>query len=279
VRHGSADDEADGQFSRYTGPRLRLSDACAGTYRERMFLENVGFDTIDAQLVGRFWEAALGCTTLTDGPDGFETRLSIDGGPELDLCFQPVPALQPDDRRLHFDLLGGVNQAAVVERLLALGARPLDIGQHDVPWVVLADPQGGAFCVMEDRDVYTETGPIAGLPLDSSDPDRDAEFWSWLSGWVDAPGEAPRTLRHPSMRGPLLGLWHERTPKTSAKNRMHLDIRLEAGDDADAVAAGIVERGGQELHPDWGALPWRVYADPSGNEFCVLPISGSASHA
>lgn len=52
---------------------------------------------------------------------------------------------------------------------------------------------------------------------------------------------------------------------------MHLDVRLQHGDDADAVAHGIVARGGVELHPDWGDLPWRIFADPSGNEFCVLP--------
>ena len=45
----------------------------------------------------------------------------------------------------------------------------------------------------------------------------------------------------------------------------------EPGDDADAVAREIGERGGRELHYDWGDLPWRHFADPSGNEFCVLP--------
>jgi hypothetical protein len=50
-----------------------------------------------------------------------------------------------------------------------------------------------------------------------------------------------------------------------------LDIRLEDGDDPDEVAAGIVDRGGRELRPNWGELPWRIYADPSGNELCVLP--------
>jgi hypothetical protein len=52
---------------------------------------------------------------------------------------------------------------------------------------------------------------------------------------------------------------------------MHLDLRLEPGDDGDAVAQGIADRGGRELHPNWGDLPWRVFADPSGNKFCVLP--------
>jgi hypothetical protein len=238
-----------------------------------MYLENVVVDAVDPRRLGRFWEAALGCERLTDSADGFETRLAVDDGPVLDLCFQPVAEQPSAHPRLHLDLRGGADQASVVERLLGLGARHVDIGQGDAPWVVLADPEGNPFCVMEHREVYADTGPVAALPLDSADPDRDAGLWAWLTGWVDVAGVVPRSLRHRSLRGPLLELCPEPGPKTAAKNRWHLDVRLEAGDDADAVAAGIVARGGRELHPGWGELPWRVYADPSGNEFCVLPAS------
>ncbi len=236
-----------------------------------MYLENLVVDAVEPQRLGRFWEAAVGCERLTDEPDGFETRLSIEGGPVLDLCFQRVPERPSEPPRLHLDLLGGPGQTGAVDRLLGLGAQHLDIGQGDVPWVVLADPEGNPFCVMEERAAYVDTGPIAALPLASADPDSDGGFWSWLSGWTDAPGTASRSLRHPSMRGPLLELCQQPAAKGAAKNRMHLDIRLETGDDPDEVAAGIAERGGRELRPDWGELPWRHYADPSGNEFCVLP--------
>jgi hypothetical protein len=241
-----------------------------------MYLENVVFDAVDPQRLGRFWEAVVGGERLTDVPEGFETRLAIEGGPVLDLCFQRVPEAPTEPLRLHLDLLGGldrgsVGQAAEVDRLLGLGARHLDIGQGDVPWVVLADPEGNPCCVMEERAAYADTGPIAALPLDSSDPDRDAEFWSWLTGWVEVAGVAPRSLRHPSLRGPLLELCPEPAPKGPGKNRLHLDVRLDTGEDPDTVAAAIVERGGRELHPQWGELPWRLYADPSGNDFCVLP--------
>jgi hypothetical protein len=236
-----------------------------------MFLENLVVDAVEPQRLGRFWEAVVGGERLTDEPDGFETRLVLEAGPVLDLCFQRVAEPPADAPRLHLDLSGGGRQAEQVERLLALGARHLDIGQGGVPWVVLADPEGNPCCVMEERAVYADSGPVAALPLESVDPDRDAAFWSWLTGWTDAPGVAPRSLRHPSRRGPLLELCHERAPKGTGKNRLHLDVRLEAGDDPDAVAAGIADRGGRELHPAWGELPWRVWADPSGNEFCVLP--------
>lgn len=235
-----------------------------------MYLENLVFDAVEPQRLGRFWEAVIGGERLTDEFDGFETRLAIDGGPVLDLCFQRVSEPPSSGPRLHLDLLAGAAQRSEVDRLLGLGARRLDIGQGEVPWVVLADPEGNPCCVMEDRAAYANTGPIASLPLDSADPDRDAEFWSWLTGWTQLPG-ASRSLRHPSLRGPLLELCPEPAPKGTAKNRLHLDVRLEAGDNPDGVAAGIAERGGREIRPGWGDLPWRIYTDPSGNELCVLP--------
>jgi Glyoxalase-like domain len=87
-------------------------------------------------------------------------------------------------------------------------------------------------------------------------------------------GLAPRSLRHPAGRGPLLELLPESAPKRTATNRLHLDVRLEAHEDADEIAARIAERGGRALVTDWGELPWRSYTDPSGNEFCVLPAPG-----
>src|SRR4051812_9827216 len=217
-----------------------------------MYLENLVFDAVDPQRLGRFWEAVVGGERLTDVPEGFETRLAVEGGPVLDLCFQRVAEPAPGPPRLHLDLAGGDRQAAEVERLLGLGARHLDIGQGDVPWVVLADPEGNPCCVMEERAAYADSGPVAALPLASADPDRDAEFWSWLTGWTEVPGVAPRSLRHPSLRGPLLELCPERASKGAGKNRLHLDLRLETGEDPDAVGAMIAERGGDRLHrPEW----------------------------
>jgi len=237
-----------------------------------VYLENLVIDAVEPQQLGRFWEEVVGGERLTDEADGFETRLAIEGGPVLDLCFQRVPGPPSGSPRLHVDLLGGVRQTEEVERLLGLGARHVDVGQRDVPWVVLTDPEGNPCCVMEERAAYADTGPLAALPLDSADPARDAAFWSWLTGWTEVAGVAPRSLRHPSLRGPLLEICPERAPKGTTKNRLHLDVRLETGEDPDLVGAGIIERGGDTLHrPEWGELPWRSYLDPSGNEFCVLP--------
>ena len=236
-----------------------------------MYWENVVVNALDPQSLGRFWEAALDGRTLTDEAGGFETRVEVAGGPTLDYCFQQVTEPPSDPVRVHLDLRGADAQAEVVDRLLGLGARHLDIGQGEVPWVVLADPEGNPFCVMEDRPEYAGTGPVAAIPVDSADPERDRDFWAWLVGWTPVDGPGLLSLRHPSGRGPVLELCPESSPKGEGTNRLHLDVRLEAGDDADAVAAGIEERGGREWFPDWGDLPWRFFRDPSGNEVCLLP--------
>lgn len=240
-----------------------------------MYLENLGFDAVDPRRLGTFWLEALGARTLTDTDELVELRLSLPGGRDLDLCFARVPEPPTEDVRLHLDLDGGADPAGTVERLLGLGARHVDIGQGNTPWTVLADPEGNAFCVMGERRARVGTGPIAAVPIDSADPAADAAFWSWLTGWVPAPGVGPAPLRHPSSRGLFLEFCPEPaphpTPHATAKNRLHLDVRLEKGDLLEDVLAGVVARGGQELNADWGELPWTVCADPSGNVFCLLP--------
>ncbi|WP_028661336.1 VOC family protein [Nocardioides insulae] len=226
-----------------------------------MFLENVVGDATDPRTLGRFWEAVLGTETLTDEPAGYETRLEVPDGPVLDLCFQRVPTPPSGPRRLRWGLRDDVGRH---DRLLELGATRAR-GQDGV-W--FADPAGNPFSVVADP-AYADTGPVVVLSLDVADPDRELVFWAWLTGWRPTPGAA--ALRHPSQRGPVLELRLEPEPKRTGKNQMHLDIRLEPGDDHDALAREIVDRGGAPLHTDWGDLPWRCYLDLSGNEFCLLP--------
>ena len=235
-----------------------------------MYLENLVFDAFDPRRLGQFWKAALGCEPLTDSADLYETGLRIPGGPDLDLCFQRVPDPPSEPLRLHLDLNGKTGQADIVERLLALGATHRDIGQGAVDWVVLADPEGNHFCVLEGPGEVPTSGPIAALPIDCADPEACAGFWSWLTGWTRFSDEEPIILTHASGRGIALEFWPEAAPKL-AKNRFHLDVRLEADDDLERVLAELNARGGEELHPGWGELPFTVCADPSGNEFCLLP--------
>lgn len=269
-----------------------------------MYLENIVFDAIDPRRTGLFWQELLGTRELTDSPEGFETRYALPGGPTLDLCLQPVPDPPAAADRVRLILHGLPESGSLVAAALRLGARHL---QGVVPpgpppgreaadeYRMLTDPEGNTFTVLESAGISSATGILGTVSVESADPARDADFWAWLSGWdrVPAPEGAALPERahpglhagarvpvelellHPSGRGPLLRFVPERSAKTNSKNPVHLDIRLEAADDPDVVAAGIIARGGRELQPGWGTLPWRVYQDPSGNEFCVLPASQS----
>jgi hypothetical protein len=62
----------------------------------------------------------------------------------------PPVAPKRGKNRLHLDVspVDDGGQHAEVDRLVGLGATPVDIGQGDVDGVVLADPDGNEFCVL-----------------------------------------------------------------------------------------------------------------------------------
>ena len=69
-------------------------------------------------------------------------------GPYLEFLRTPDAKSVPD--RVHLDLLPypGDDRAPEVARLRALGATDLDLGQGEVPWTCLSDPEGHEFCVL-----------------------------------------------------------------------------------------------------------------------------------
>lgn len=90
-----------------------------------------------------------GCWTLHEVTDDHAMLRSASGvGPYLE--FLRTPDVKTVWNRVHLDLLPyrGDDQAAEVARLQTLGATLADLGQGDVPWIVLADPEGNEFCVL-----------------------------------------------------------------------------------------------------------------------------------
>jgi len=74
-------------------------------------------------------------------------KSSPEAGVGPDLLFLRVPEGKTVKNRLHLDLRPD-DQQAELARLLALGARRVDIGQDDPSWIVLQDPEGNEFCVV-----------------------------------------------------------------------------------------------------------------------------------
>lgn len=115
-------------------------------------LREMVIDCVEPERVGRFWADILGWPLVEDD-DGYYWA-SADGTPLSAplLVFVPVPDTKSVKNRIHIDLNpSGCDQAEELERLLALGARPVDVGQGDVPWIVLADVEGNEFCLLRRR--------------------------------------------------------------------------------------------------------------------------------
>jgi catechol 2,3-dioxygenase-like lactoylglutathione lyase family enzyme len=112
-------------------------------------LYHVAVDARDPERLARFWAGALGYRVLFQDDD--EVVIGVDEHTYPGVVFLPVPGEKAGKNRLHLDLAPD-DQDAEVARLLALGARRVDVGQGpDVGWVVLADPEGNEFCVLRPK--------------------------------------------------------------------------------------------------------------------------------
>ena len=121
-------------------------------------LTDVIVDCRDMEALADFWCALLGYERAHRG----DTWLAIASpGRECSddewraealapiLAFVVVPEQRTSKNRVHLDVTpADSTRDEEVERLLGLGARRIDIGQGDTPWVVMADPEGNEFCVM-----------------------------------------------------------------------------------------------------------------------------------
>ncbi|MGK5442339.1 VOC family protein [Micromonospora sp. URMC 105] len=108
-------------------------------------------DVADLDLMADFWSAALGYRVDRGGDGNAKLRPTPDrptGAPTVWLQASGTP--KRGKNRLHLDLVADSDPQAEVRRLLALGARPADVGQSgDEGFVVLTDPEGNEFCVLD----------------------------------------------------------------------------------------------------------------------------------
>ena len=110
--------------------------------------EQIVVDALDPVALGRWWAEALDWVVVNDDPEEFEIRPTPDRLPGI--LFELVADPKVTKNRVHVDLRPD-DQAAEVERFLALGATKVDIGQGDVSWVVMADPEGNELCILRSR--------------------------------------------------------------------------------------------------------------------------------
>ena len=132
-------------------------------------LVSLCFDANDPLRLARFWAAATG--GKIDETDEDITVLPTDGT-RLPFLFLPVPEPKAGKSRLHLDLVSesSEHQSEMVGRLIMLGAQRVDIGQRDVPGVVMADPEGNEFCVVVRGDFLATTDLVGAIVFEPADP-------------------------------------------------------------------------------------------------------------
>jgi predicted enzyme related to lactoylglutathione lyase len=118
-------------------------------------LHHIVVDAHDLPGLARFWTRALGWKVLSERER--EIVIGTDDNAPVGMCFMPVTDPKTVKNRVHLDLTSSVEgRDEEIERLVALGARRVDIGQTGAEsWTVLADPEGNEFCVIRPKETLT----------------------------------------------------------------------------------------------------------------------------
>ena len=127
--------------------------------------------------------------------------------PDSGSCSQPVPEPKAGKNRIHLDLTTTSidDQKETVARLVELGARHIDVGQGpDDAHVVLADPEGNEFCIIEpDNSFLAGCGRLGSITCDGTP--EVGYFWSEALGWPLVWDQDEETaIRAPDGTGPFI---------------------------------------------------------------------------
>lgn len=224
-------------------------------------------DTGDPDRLAAFWASLLGREVV---PDDRGPLLPGDDR-QVGLRFVPSRAegFLPDRVHLHLTSDSGRDQQATVDAALALGARHLDVGQlPEEEHVVLADPEGNAFCVIEAGNGFLAgCGPLGELAGDGTR--AVGVFWSEVLGWPlvwDRDGEtavqSPLGGTKVAWGGPPLA------HRPAGVRDQALEVAPSDGD-RDALVERLLGLGATRVGTAPGGV--LVLADPDGGSVRVLP--------
>ena len=109
---------------------------------------SVVIDCNDFETMSRFWQEALRYVPRDPPEDDWVVLKDPEGG-GVNVSLQVVPERRSGKNRLHLDLYT-TDQAGEVERLLSLGATRFPrTPEPDEDFIVLEDPEGNLFCVID----------------------------------------------------------------------------------------------------------------------------------
>jgi len=238
------------------------------------------FDANDPIGLARFWAGILGWEISDDPDDGIALLPSDDTG--FRVRFVPTQVERAGPNRMHFDLTSTSleDQQETVARALGLGARRIDVGQlPEEGHVVLADPEGNEFCVIEPGNAFlADCGFIGALSCDGSQ--EVGYFWSAALGWPLVWDQDQETAIRSPHGGPKITWGGPPLMPKTGRSRLHLDIAPGVDGNQQMEVARLVSVGATRVDIGQSEVSRVVMTDPDGNEFCVLtPRQGRWSTA
>ncbi|MER7192970.1 VOC family protein [Streptomyces flaveolus] len=232
-------------------------------------LSAICFHATRPSALARFWSGVLGWEPA-DGPEGDVAILPPDPA-GFRIRFLPGQEPKTGQNRAHFDLTSTSpeDQRRTVARALELGGSHIDVGQRpEEGHVVLADPDGNEFCVIEAGNKFlADTGFIGALACDGTQ--EVGYFWSEALRWPLVWDQDQETaIQSPSGGTKITWGGPPVAPKTGT-NRLCLELTLPADGDREAETARLVSLGATRTgtgEDDSGRV---LLLDPDGNEFFV----------
>jgi predicted enzyme related to lactoylglutathione lyase len=228
------------------------------------------FDANDPQRLARFWAAVLGWEMAGGPGDGAVLLPGDDTG--FRIRFPATQQQKAGQNHMHFDLTSAslADQQETVARSLRAGARHIDIGQRpEEGHVVLADPEGNEFCVIEPGNNFLAgCGFVGAVAGDGSQ--ETGYFWSQALGWPLVWDQDQETAIRSPHGGPKITWGGPPLMARTGKNRLHFDLAPPVHGDQQEEVDRLVSLGAARADIGQGEVSWVVMADPDGHEFCVL---------
>jgi len=225
----------------------------------------LSFDAKDPAALARFWAGLLGWEA--DGND-----LLPDAKTSFRLRFQQSDLEKDRPNQIHFHLTSQTpeQQQETVARAVELGGRHLDVGQRpEEGHIVLADPEGNEFCVIEAGNNFLANTAFLG-ELASDGTQAVGYFWSKALDWPLVWDQDEETAIQAPAGGPKIAWGGPPVSPKAPKNRMHFDLVVPADGDVDAEVERLVALGATRLESGQDGPDAIPLADPDGNEFCIL---------
>lgn len=231
----------------------------------------IACNAIDPNELARFWAHAL--RWVVGQADDAGVELVPTDATSFLVLFRPLADEKTRQNLIHFDLTTSSldDQTDTVAGLLAIGASRIDIGQGpDDTHVVLADPEGNEFCVIEPNNGFLGGCPRLGA-VNCDGTHALGRFWSDALGWPLVWDHDEETaIQAPDGTGPKI-TWSgpPLMPKSGAQ-RFHFHVAPASGASVPDTVDRLLALGAARLDTDCACAGAIALTDVDGNEFCVV---------